>query len=394
MNYFKEKIKKYRKDNNLTQEDLAKQLNVSRQAVSKWETGSSYPNIELLNDIAVLLNVSLDVLISKEEITNETIKIVNTKKNNKLYFLILTVALIITFTVALISITISLNHNKSYYIINFDTNGGTYIDPIKIKAGSEIILSDIPTKDYCEFLGWDKEIPDYMPKYNFTLTAKWQNIKEDFIFSTNTIYKYIGNKLDVRIPRWYTIDGIKYEILNIAQNSFSKTKVNNVIISDGVLIIDDYAFYGADNLIEVKIPESINYIGKYAFANCKKLKNIILPKQINVIYENTFENCESLINVNLGMINEIKDFAFNNCFSLTNINFNNSLFFIGKYAFNKCYNLNDIFIPKSVLKIGENAFGCFNDKYKIYCEVESKLLGWEDSWKENYIIFNYGGGEK
>ena len=174
----------------------------------------------------------------------------------------------------------------------------------KIKAGTEIILSDIPTKDYCEFLGWDKEIPDYMPKYNFTLTAKWQNIKEDFIFSTNTIYKYIGNKLDVRIPRWYTIDGIKYEILNIAQNSFSKTKVNNVIILDGVLIIDDYAFYGADNLIEVKIPESINYIGKYAFANCKKLKNIILPKQINVIYENTFENCESLINVNLDMIND------------------------------------------------------------------------------------------
>ena len=118
MNYFKEKIKKYRKDNNLTQEDLAKQLNVSRQAVSKWETGSSYPNIELLNDIAVLLNVSLDVLISKEEITNETIKIVNTKKNNKLYFLILTVALIITFTVALISITISF---LSLYKLTFIT---------------------------------------------------------------------------------------------------------------------------------------------------------------------------------------------------------------------------------------------------------------------------------
>ena len=147
-------------------------------------------------------------------------------------------------------------------------------------------------------------------------------------------------------------------------------------------------------MIEVKIPESINYIGKYAFANCKKLKSIILPKQINVIYENTFENCESLINVNLDMINEIKDFAFNNCFSLTNIKFNNSLFFVGKYAFNKCYNLNDIFIPKSVLRIGENAFGCFNEKYKIYCEVESKLLGWEDSWNENYIIFNYDGGKK
>ena len=71
MNYFKEKIKKYRKDNNLTQEDLAKQLNVSRQAVSKWETGSSYPNIELLND--------------KIKISEENYELVKTfsRKNNQ-----------------------------------------------------------------------------------------------------------------------------------------------------------------------------------------------------------------------------------------------------------------------------------------------------------------------
>lgn len=44
-----EKIVYYRKKNMLTQEELAYQLNVSRQTVTKWETGTIYPNIEYLN---------------------------------------------------------------------------------------------------------------------------------------------------------------------------------------------------------------------------------------------------------------------------------------------------------------------------------------------------------
>ena len=43
-----EKIVYYRKKNMLTQEELAYQLNVSRQTVTKWETGTIYPNICLL----------------------------------------------------------------------------------------------------------------------------------------------------------------------------------------------------------------------------------------------------------------------------------------------------------------------------------------------------------
>lgn len=43
-----EKIVYYRKKNMLTQEELAYQLNISRQTVTKWETGTIYPNIEYL----------------------------------------------------------------------------------------------------------------------------------------------------------------------------------------------------------------------------------------------------------------------------------------------------------------------------------------------------------
>ena len=65
---FGEKIKKLRSQSNLTQEGLANKLYVSRTAVSKWESGKGYPNIDLLKDIARLFNVTIDELLSSEEI--------------------------------------------------------------------------------------------------------------------------------------------------------------------------------------------------------------------------------------------------------------------------------------------------------------------------------------
>lgn len=51
---FNEKLQQLRKKNNLTQEQLAEQLFVSRTAVSKWESGKGYPNIESLKSISKL----------------------------------------------------------------------------------------------------------------------------------------------------------------------------------------------------------------------------------------------------------------------------------------------------------------------------------------------------
>ncbi len=62
-----EVIRKYRKENNLTQEEMANRLGVSTPAVNKWESGSSMPDIALLAPIARLLHVSLDELLSFKE---------------------------------------------------------------------------------------------------------------------------------------------------------------------------------------------------------------------------------------------------------------------------------------------------------------------------------------
>ena len=62
------KIKKIRNDNKLTQEQFAEKMFVSRTAVSKWENGTCYPSIDSLKYMSKIFNVSLDKLLSGEEI--------------------------------------------------------------------------------------------------------------------------------------------------------------------------------------------------------------------------------------------------------------------------------------------------------------------------------------
>ena len=65
---FHEKLQFLRKQHGLTQEQLAEKLYVSRTAVSKWELGKGYPNIESLKQLASVLEVSIDELLSGEEL--------------------------------------------------------------------------------------------------------------------------------------------------------------------------------------------------------------------------------------------------------------------------------------------------------------------------------------
>ena len=71
-------IKIIRKENNLSQEQLAEQLGVSRQAVSKWESGQSYPEMDKVLLICKLYNYNID------ELMNENIKEVSDTKQSKI----------------------------------------------------------------------------------------------------------------------------------------------------------------------------------------------------------------------------------------------------------------------------------------------------------------------
>lgn len=64
---FSEKLKQFRNAKSLTQEELAEKLNVSRQAITKWESGDGIPDIENLKQLSILFNTTIDDLIKEEK---------------------------------------------------------------------------------------------------------------------------------------------------------------------------------------------------------------------------------------------------------------------------------------------------------------------------------------
>ncbi|MCJ1655336.1 helix-turn-helix transcriptional regulator [Staphylococcus sp. NRL 16/872] len=64
-----EQIKKHRKKNNLTQDQLATELHTTRQTISKWEQGTIEPNAQMIVQLANKFGISTDELLTGEETT-------------------------------------------------------------------------------------------------------------------------------------------------------------------------------------------------------------------------------------------------------------------------------------------------------------------------------------
>ncbi|MGO2678126.1 MAG: helix-turn-helix domain-containing protein [Lactococcus lactis] len=76
------RIREYRKIYNLSQEQLADKIFVSRQTVSNWENNKTYPDIQIIVSLSILFNVSLDELI-REDLEEMKMKISNKKANKR-----------------------------------------------------------------------------------------------------------------------------------------------------------------------------------------------------------------------------------------------------------------------------------------------------------------------
>jgi transcriptional regulator with XRE-family HTH domain len=84
---FNKKLQQLRKENGLTQEQLSEKLHISRTAVSKWESGRGFPNIEALKNISTLFGVPLDDLLSDGELRSIEQKDAPENKENAAVFI-------------------------------------------------------------------------------------------------------------------------------------------------------------------------------------------------------------------------------------------------------------------------------------------------------------------
>lgn len=84
-------IKDARQNNNISQESLAEQLGVSRQTVSSWETGKSYPDVVSVIKMSDIFNISLDKMLKEDKnlVNNIQEKMDTVKSNKSIVFTIL-----------------------------------------------------------------------------------------------------------------------------------------------------------------------------------------------------------------------------------------------------------------------------------------------------------------
>lgn len=142
-----EKLYKLRKESGLSQEQLAEQLKVSRQAISKWESGNAVPESEKLISISKYFGVSLDYLLKDEdEIGNNCLerKEYNGDKQRQTIGMVIClagiVALIVWGLISIFNPTIS-NQISDSSMITIDGNGFFLITcVVAIIIGASILL--------------------------------------------------------------------------------------------------------------------------------------------------------------------------------------------------------------------------------------------------------------
>ncbi|HAQ41386.1 MAG TPA: XRE family transcriptional regulator [Clostridiales bacterium] len=101
---FGEKLQKLRKDQRMSQEELASKITVSRQAVSKWELNETMPDIDNIIQLSKIFGISIDYLLDEEINIVEEIPIVKevTKKLKKKYHYFWCIVLVISIILAMI----------------------------------------------------------------------------------------------------------------------------------------------------------------------------------------------------------------------------------------------------------------------------------------------------
>ena len=217
-----EKIMKLRKEKGLSQEEFGNEINVSRQAVSKWEAEQTKPDIDKLKEIAKFFDVSYDYLLNDEiEDDNERKKVkiknkVNTKKVViRIILILLSIYLIFSLYkfIALFSFyKIADSFSEPNYMMFYTSklNGKEEMDTYIKKIGSKIIIEtsnpyageDVILNEEGNVLPFDIEYIDQEKEICYRL-----------LYDTETnMYDYLNSIRD------YTTEEEKLSLLEIDNN--------------------------------------------------------------------------------------------------------------------------------------------------------------------------------
>ncbi|MBN2877884.1 MAG: helix-turn-helix transcriptional regulator [Bacilli bacterium] len=155
MNTIQDNIKKIRKEKGLTQEDLATQLFVTRQLISKWEQGKSLPNIADVERLAIILEVSINDLIDDDSMKSIAITEAITNQKKRKFIWISIFASLIAVALGIYAIFFAYRPLEGenvvifsgyFYVIEQDNNAGIITfanDDITLGMGYEVADSTV-----------------------------------------------------------------------------------------------------------------------------------------------------------------------------------------------------------------------------------------------------------
>ena len=200
-------ISKIRKDNNLTQDDLAEKYFVTRQTISNWENGKSYPDLETLVKISDDFKISLDVLLKED---NKMVKDIS--KKQKLYkWLIIPIILYVILIIGIFGVIIYA-YNSQYNLKGISNILSIYIDEDREKEyvgkldGYEIYVENLRVEE-----------------------LNYRTVNAEYIMFKDALNKKLTSINDWRKGAWYIFKKGDTEILRYESYEIAITK-NECII--------------------------------------------------------------------------------------------------------------------------------------------------------------------
>lgn len=196
---FNEKLVKLRKENLLSQEELAEKLGVTRQTISKWELEQTTPDMDKLSQIAKLFNVSVDELLNETDEPTKTNK-ASDKNNNKKNTAIV-IILIIVLIVVLGGVGISIFNKPANSVENGKENVGiierivdSFMNIFSNTADKMMEKGEeIKNKNDQEFKERQKEMQEEMQNWYDEQTNK---MKEESEKQKNEIHESFNNTME------------------------------------------------------------------------------------------------------------------------------------------------------------------------------------------------------
>ncbi|MBP3870980.1 MAG: leucine-rich repeat domain-containing protein [Faecalicoccus sp.] len=149
-----------------------------------------------------------------------------------------------------------------------------------------------------------------------------------------------------------------------------------VVVPDGIVEIDDYAFYGASNMEEIILPQSLKLMGNNVFYDCESLERIILPDSVSYIGSGLFARCKNLKSVTLSnRLTNLNKITFFQCENLTDVVFGKNLTRISRACFEQCHSLKNVILPDSLKILEENVFDDCTALEKVILSSHLERIG-------------------